>query len=184
MPRSKKVRVGRLSGFTRLEFVVSIALITFMSAILLNRLHYYQEMAERAAMESTLRLIKTGLQIRVAELISANQQAQAVALEKADPLQWLDPKPPNYAGQYRVPAEAGNWYFDAANSQLVYVVNISSHLQTDGDAPKNELRFRTRVLREKLPYLGSTLESVTGVTLSPAVSYRWSASIPCAILAS
>jgi len=65
------------AGFTLLELGVAITAIAVLAVLLLNRLHIYQEMAEKAAMESTLRLIKTGLQIRLAELIITNRQGEA-----------------------------------------------------------------------------------------------------------
>jgi hypothetical protein len=44
---------------------------TAMGTVFLERLRFYQEIAEKASMEATLRQIKTGLQIRLAELIIA-----------------------------------------------------------------------------------------------------------------
>jgi general secretion pathway protein G len=72
------------------ELAVAISIIAVLATVLLDRLAYYKEMAEKAAMESMVRIIKTGLQIRLAELIIGNRQAQAAALEADDPTQWLD----------------------------------------------------------------------------------------------
>jgi hypothetical protein len=93
--------------------------------LLLARLAYYHEALERAAMESTPRGIKTGLQVRLAELIIANREGEARELETQDPIRWLDEgRPANYGGAYREPAEAANWYFDAASRQPVSVPAI------------------------------------------------------------
>ena len=163
----------REAGFSLFELLVCIIIISVLAAVLLNRLGYYQEMAEKAAMESALRTIKTGLQIRLAELIVTNRQGQASELETEDPVKWLDDKPPNYAGGYRFPLDTATWYFDAGQRQLVYVVNTGSRLNLDtGPGPK-QVRFRARLLKDRVRLYGTTVESVTGVALVPVQSYRW-----------
>ena len=167
-------RAGRKPrGFTLFELAVSIAIISVLAAVLLNRLGYYQELAEQAAMESTLRTIKTGLQIRLAELIVTNRQALAAQLETEDPIRWLDDKPPNYGGSYRTPPDAGFWFFDARERQLVYVVKTGDRLELDTGGDARELRFRARLLKDRVQLHGIGVESVTGVALMPMNSYRW-----------
>ena len=129
---------------------MGIVIISVLAAVLLDRLAYYQEMAEKAAMESTVRVIKTGLQIRLAELIIANRQGEAAKLETEDPMQWLDPRPANYAGAYREPPTLGSWYFDATARQLVYVVNTGNRLDLDAAADAKQIRFRARLLKDRL----------------------------------
>jgi prepilin-type N-terminal cleavage/methylation domain-containing protein len=174
----------RARGFTIFELVVAIVIFSVLITVLLGRFGFYQEMAERAAMESTLRLIKTGLQIHLAELIVANRQGEAVKLEAEDPMQWLDPKPANYAGTFREPPERGAWYFDAGEKQLVYVVNTGKRLELDAaGSDGKQLRFRAQLLKDRIQAGGATIESVTGVTVVPVHAYRWSRARPGAILA-
>jgi len=163
----------RESGFSAFELAVSIIIISALAAVLLNRLGYYQEMAEKAAMESTLRTIKTGLQIHLAEPIVTNRQAEAARLETEDPFQWLDDKPPNYAGRYRSPPDSGTWYFDANERQLVYVVNSGNRLELDSDTGARQLRFRARLLKDRLQLYGTEVEGVSGVSLVPVNPYQW-----------
>ena len=124
-------------------------------------------------MDSTLRTIKTGLQIRLAELIVTNRQSQAAQLETEDPIRWLDDKPPNYGGSYRTPPDAGVWYFDARERQLVYVVNTGNRLELDSDTGAKQVRFRARLLKDRLQLYGTGVESVSGVALVPVNPYRW-----------
>jgi general secretion pathway protein G len=166
-----------------LELVIVIAIYSALIGVLLTRLNYYQELAEKAAMESTVRVIKTGLQIRLAELIITNRQGEAARLEAEDPMQWLDQKPANYAGSYREPPEPGAWYFDASERQLVYVVNTGNRLDLDAASRAKQIRFRARLLKDKIQFGGATIESVTGVTLAPVVPYRWSGAENRGILA-
>jgi general secretion pathway protein G len=168
--RNRKLKAR---GFTLLELMAAIMVIGALSAALLDRLAYYQEMAEKAAMESTARLIRTGLQIHLAELILANRQAEADEIERENPVRWLERKPANYEGEYREPLRRGAWYFDGRARQLVYVVQTGRRLEFDAPEAAGELRFRARLLRDRLQLAGGPVESVTGVALQPVTAYRW-----------
>jgi prepilin-type N-terminal cleavage/methylation domain-containing protein len=164
----------RARGFTLFELVIVLMVIAALVAVLLERLAYYHEALERAAMESTLKGIKTGLQVRLAELIIANREGEAGSLETQNPIQWLDDgRPANYAGAYNVPPEAGKWYFDAKEGQLVYVANAGERLEIDGQPGSREIRFRARLVRGPVQLPGGAVERTSGVTLAPVRSYRW-----------
>jgi general secretion pathway protein G len=144
------------------------------ATVLLHRLAYYREALERAAMESTLSGIKTGLQVRLAELIIANREGQARELEARNPILWLDEgRPANYAGVYGEPVEAAALYFDAANRQLVYVVSTGDRLEIDGERGGKELRFRAQLVRSPVHLPGGAVERTSGITLAPVRPYRW-----------
>lgn len=160
-------------GFTLLELALALAIFGTLVAVLLTRLNDYQEAAEKAAMELTLQLVKTGLQLRLAELILANREAEAQRLEEEDPMRWLEEKPANYAGAYREPPERGRWYYDAGARDLVYVPATGSRLEAPRVAGVKQLRFRARLLRGRVRSAGGAVERVEGVRLAPAHPYRW-----------
>ena len=160
-------------GFTLLELVIAILIISVLATVLLDRFSYYQELAEKAAMESMVRGIKTGLQIRLAELIITNRQAEAGVLETEDPVRWLEKKPANYGGAYPEQPSPGTWYFDGHQRQLVYVVTTGNRLELNTGGGAKQIRFRARLLKDRIQVLGGAVESVTGVALSPVQPYRW-----------
>jgi general secretion pathway protein G len=156
-----------------LEFAVFIVIFAVLATVLLDRFSYYQELAEKAAMDSMVRGIKTGLQIRLAELIIANRQTETGVLETEDPVNWLETKPPNYGGAYPEHPLPGTWYFDGRERQLVYVVNTGNRLEIDTGTGLKQLRFQPRLLRDRVKTSTGTVESVTGITLAPVRPYRW-----------
>ena len=167
------MRSRRIRGFTLLELVIALIIIGTLATALLSRLAYYQETAERIAMETTVRLIKTGLQIRLAELIIANRQSEAAVLELEDPVQWLDKRPANYGGVFHDYASPGTWYFDEHARHLVYVANAASRLEIDRVSGAKVLRFRAKLLKSPVLAAGGPVESVSGVTLAAVQPYRW-----------
>jgi general secretion pathway protein G len=163
----------RWVGFTLVELAVAIAVIGLAAALLLDRLAYHQEMAEKAAMEAVVRAVKTGLQLRLADLIATQKQGQAGMLEIEDPMRWLEARPGNYGGAYGAEVERGRWYFDAGRRHLVYVVNAGDRLEIDTGAEAKEIRFHARLLKDGVTTAAGVVESVTAVTLSPVTPYRW-----------
>ena len=164
----------RASGFTLFELLIAIIVMAVLTTALLARLAYYQEMAEKAAMESTLSGIKTGLQVRLAEMIISNREAEAKALEIQDPVLWLeDGKPANYGGEYGEAPVRGTWYFDARKRELVYVVNSGRRLEIDGPGAENELRVRVRLVTGPVQLPGGAVQRTSGVSLAPVRPYRW-----------
>lgn len=161
-------------GFTLFELIVAIIIISLLAGAALERLFFYQELAEKAAMESTLRVVKTGLQVRLAELILARREAEAPQLETENPTRWLAEKPVNYAGEYREPPEQGNWYFDARRRELVYAANRGNSLKTRVISGAKQLRFRVKLLTDRIDAPGGPVEAVSGITLVPVYPYLWS----------
>lgn len=164
----------RSRGFTLLELAVVAIVLAILAVVLLERLTYYAEVAERTAMETQVRLFKAGLQLRLADLISKDRQGEAVALETENPARWLDKKPQNYGGEYGDGASRGNWYFDANNRHLVYVANNTRFLEAEVAGGMKQVRFQARLVYDVIHVSGGPVRSVAGVALVPVRPYRWS----------
>jgi prepilin-type N-terminal cleavage/methylation domain-containing protein len=157
------------NGFTLIELILVISIISALSVFASDRFLYWQERAEKAAMESILSGVKMGLQIRMAEMMASNQM-NARELETENPIRWLQERPASYAGDYVPPVTSGNWYYATLEHELVYVLNNRAYLRTDADTPK-ELRFRVSIRQDVDPVLGT--KTLAGVNLVPAMPYRW-----------
>jgi prepilin-type N-terminal cleavage/methylation domain-containing protein len=162
----------RSRGFALIELMLVVIIVGMLATVVLDRMLYYQERAEKAVMDATLAAIKMGLQVRLAELIITNRQAAVAQLERDNPMLWLDEPPSTYRGEYRSPAETGNWYFAADARQLVYVPNKTSYLQWN-QADSRELRFQVRLRYDDIETVAGKVRAPTGIAIVPAQPYRW-----------
>lgn len=164
----------RPRGFSLVEFGVVACVLALLLGLLLNRLTYYQEAAERANFENTLQIYKTALQIRLAELIQERREFDARALEAENPTLLLAQQPANYGGELPPLPRPGTWYFDPRAHELVYVVNTGARLQVAEDNGMKTLRFRVRLIVQPIHAPGGPVQGIGGITLSPAGVYQWS----------
>lgn len=124
---------------------MSATIIAVFAGLLLNRLHYYQEVVEKNNMEATVKALQSGLRLEMARALMAGQKIDYRRLARENPMNWLDRKPPNYLGEYRRGAGAlakGAWYFDAVNRELIYLPAMDGHFVPDS---KGQIRVRYRV---------------------------------------
>ncbi|RJG01259.1 hypothetical protein [Noviherbaspirillum sedimenti] len=168
----------RVRGFSRLELATAIALIGIASAILLNKVFYYQEMTEKAVMEYTVISLKSSLRMRMASMMIEGRVQDFGLLAQDNPMHWLEKMPPNYQGE--LPALApdrtrpGNWYFDTVSRTLVYQVRHGDHFREDASGQKR-IRLQVRLVQNAAETQQSKdakplLANVVLVLLEP---YRW-----------
>lgn len=145
----KNLGFGR--GFSLIELIIVIAIISVLMSVFLDRIWYYQEMAEKTAMEETVGAIQSALTLQMGKnYMRGNQQALS-KLATENPVKWLQKSPKNYAGEfYDLPPSslvAGNWLFDLKAHQLLYVLDRTGHFVPNKDG-KNWIRFRVNVQQE------------------------------------
>jgi prepilin-type N-terminal cleavage/methylation domain-containing protein len=166
---------ARACGFSLLELVVCLAVILLVAGMLLSRLHYYQEAAERADMEYTANTLKLALQLRIGRDLGQQRPVDYAAVMSENPVSWLERPMKGYRGEVGQ-AEArllprGSWYFDHPRRELVYLPLRDSQLAPDSDGFKR-IRYRLRLVRAQA---GARKDdtAVLGVQLAPAEPYRW-----------
>src|SRR5437899_1843983 len=94
--RTKAARAG--AGFSLIEFVVVVVVVSIISAILLDRVKFYQEHAEKTTMEATAAAIQAGLHLRMAGYLASGRDRDIAKLADENPMNWLARRPDNYAG--------------------------------------------------------------------------------------
>ena len=172
---------GRRTGFSLLELLVAIVVVSLLAGMFIkNSAQFYQEQAEKVAMEQTLGVIRSALHLKMASLIAKNRTAEIPLLAERNPMEWLAEKPKNYMGEYYAPEPedvvSGHWYFDLRKRYLIYSVQNAAHFRlVSGDL--KQIHFQVKLvknsdvsLKKNKDLEGSEIE---GVVLEPVVPYTW-----------
>ncbi|MFZ4874282.1 type II secretion system protein [Janthinobacterium sp. Mn2066] len=129
---------ARQRGFTLFELAVAVIVLGLLATVLLSRLAYYQEQAQRAAVAQMLGVLRTSLRVQALQLYLHGKQAVLPELQRQNPLDWLEDRPPNDLGELVAPdvgkLPSGNWFFDRSDQKLVFLLrtgNIFSPARVD-----------------------------------------------------
>ena len=175
--RVRRGPADRQAGFTLFELVVVVCIVAVLAGILFNRLRLYEEAAEKAAMQQTAAAIKSALQMRVASYMISGRDNQIENLRNENPVNWLQEKPADYAGEFYADAYArvrpGSWYFDLTRRELIYVINLGNYFKPGPDA-KKWVRYRVRIEYDTVPEKGGPPRKVLSTAnFAPVQPYAW-----------
>jgi general secretion pathway protein G len=163
------------AGLTLIELTVSILVVLALAALLLDRLLYYQEAAEKARVELEIVKLKLALQARIGALIAEHKVVNYAGLARENPVKWLDEPMPAYRGEVG-PAQAqlmpgGTWYFERESAQLVYVVNNGRYFKPDS-AGRKRIRLYVKLVRAHSQGAAEDT-AVLGLQVAPFEPYAW-----------
>jgi general secretion pathway protein G len=112
-------------GLTIFEFAVVTLIFAILMAVLLERVVFYQQQAEQAAVQKLLGNMRSALTNRLLAAQARGEPVDKEGLARQNPISWLERPPENYGGEgddlARKPLPAGHWYFDRTRHLLVYV---------------------------------------------------------------
>ncbi|MEO8332720.1 MAG: hypothetical protein ABI479_09825 [Gallionella sp.] len=144
----------------------------------MNRVLFYQEQAEKVAMEEVAGAIQSALTLQYGQILTRGKPSDVAALAEDNPMNWLQKKPSNYAGEFYEPTTLsvapGNWVFDLKTRNLVYLVRNVGNFKPGMDG-KNWIRFHVATYYEpsRLPSLQNAAPELTGILFKPLVPYSW-----------
>jgi len=170
-PRSSK-------GFTLIELIVVIIIVVVMMGLFLDRTLFYIEQAEKTAMEEVAGSIQSALVMQYGQILTRGKPSDVPALAQDNPMNWLQKKPRNYAGEFYAPTpltvESGNWVFDLRTRDLIYVVRNTNYFKPGKDGRK-WIRFHVVISYEasRLPSLQDAPAELTGIVFTPVEPYAW-----------
>ncbi len=113
-----------LRGFSILEMVIVIVLISVLMAFGITRLLPYIDEAERIGVLTLESRLRSTLMLVAAKRIAGGQAARIAELEGSNPMTLLLLAPANYVGELSSQdtkyAPRRNWYFNLATRRLIY----------------------------------------------------------------
>ncbi len=149
-------------------------LIAVFAGLLLDRLLYYEEAAEKAVVEWEATTLKVALQVHIGDLIARNQKLDYAAIARENPMRWLEEPLVGYRGEFDGDASAelpkGSWYYDRSAAELVYVVKLDRNFRPAADGPAR-VRWHVKLVRPA--GAAGKDNTVIGLQFVPVVPYRW-----------
>jgi hypothetical protein len=164
----------RIRGASIFEFAIVVLVACTVALVFLDRVAFYLEQAEKAAMQRSAADMSWALRIRVAELMLANDGPTIAALDGANPVEALDFQLGTYAGsgpgseEARIPA--GRWFFNRDSRELVYFPNYDASFSRP-QGVRARVSWRIVVVREA-PRLGAASRA-SWARLELVRPYRW-----------
>ena len=167
-------------GFSLLEMVIVIVIISVLLVLAISRLLALQVDAERVTMESVAGVLRSAIGMKVAESIVRSKVADLKAYAGSNPMDLLAEVPHNYLGELDgvdpATLEDGNWYFDKRAKTLVYLVRNKGFF-TGGLPNPERARFAVRLVYSDKNGNGvfdPGIDEIEGLRLSPMEPYSWS----------
>jgi len=167
-------------GFTLLEFIVVISLVAILAGLFLSRIPFYQEQAEKTNVQQMEGALQSALTMRYGALLArgAASEKELGILATDNPMNWLQQKPKNYAGEFYATTPKtvapGHWMFDLRSRELIYVPDRSEYLTSGKDGQK-WIRFHINLGYE--PPLGAVAgdktKELTSTLFEPVEPYHW-----------
>ena len=150
-----------------------IAIFSILIGYLLDKVFDNLEIAEKSAMETQRMMMRAGMDLQIAGLMSSRREKEITRLAGHNPVEWLRETPVNYLGAFasepEQAGENGGWFFDTTAREIVYVAKRHAYLKPDLSG-----RFRVRfhvVLDGANDRKSGTITSWP--VLAPVEPYAW-----------
>lgn len=167
-----------VKGFTLIELVIVITIIVIMAGFFFSRIPYYQAQAEKASVQQVAGALQSALVMRYGALMArgAANEKELSSLATDNPMNWLQQKPRNYAGEYYDPTPGtvapGHWMFDLKSHDLIYVVDHGDYFAPGKDG-KKWIRFHVRLGYDQALGRPKSGKELTTTLFEPTEPYHW-----------
>jgi len=165
------------SGFSMLELVVVIIIISVLLAIGISKLMKLQVQAERSAMENVIGTLQSAIALTISEHIAKDQIPQLRKYIGSNPMALLATQPINYKGSFPEKPkelESASWWYNTTNRALYYQVSNREYFSTQGNE-KGVTKFKILPVFDDINSNGrfDRRDVLKGLRLSPMAEYRW-----------
>lgn len=169
----------RQGGFTYLELIIVIILISALYYLSIDKLLKLRAEAEAARLAYSISGFRVALSLQMAEMVARGEMYRLPKLAGNNPVDWLQQPPENYAGSLTAEqagsVEPGYWYFDKQDRALVYKVRFSSFFESE-QTDSTEVRLKVRLNyadKNRNGRYDRRKDDIRGVVLQAQNTYRW-----------
>ncbi len=169
-------------GFTILELVVVIIIISILGLFAIDRMLAIRIAAEQASVKQLVGTIKSALGLEVARLALAGNMTAVAKLDKTNPSRLLSQTPNNYLGEKENDnhiIEPGVWYFNKKQKTLIYNVIYNENFKTTlKGLPR--IRYQIKLVyndRNRNKRFDIRYDSIAGLDLLPLEKFSWKTNI-------
>lgn len=172
----KKNTSFQQQGFTLLELVVVITIISALVVVALDRFYKLMVDVERTTMEYNLGVMRSAIGIQIAAHFAAGDMEGLLQLANSNPMGLLAEKPNNYIGAFTLydldKLDKGSWFYDERSQTLIYLVRNSVYFESALDDPK---RARFKIFPVYSDRITGDIKKgyISGLTLKRLEPYGW-----------
>lgn len=137
MMKRQKMNGCAPGGFTYLELVAVILIVSLLFIVAAWKFQHLKVDAERVAFEQTASAVRSAVALQMAEYIVRDDFDRIVGMVGSNPVDYLAEVPGNYAGEVR-PAdqadiEGGRWYFDKKRHFFCYNARYADDFRSSNE---------------------------------------------------
>jgi prepilin-type N-terminal cleavage/methylation domain-containing protein len=170
---------GERRGFSLLELLIVIVIISVLLVVAVDRLLALRFEAERATVQTVIGAMRSALYIEFAGAAARGEIGRMDKAGGSNPMLVLAERPQEYVGEFYGPDpkvfEPGTWYFDLRDRALVYVVRFPQQFVTPLAGPPR-LRVMIEPDYDDLDRNGrfdAGRDAVRGLKLVPLEPFYW-----------
>lgn len=173
-----RLRSSRQAGFTILELIVVIIIISILGLFALDRIWSLRIEAEQATVTKIIGNVRSALGLEVSRLALKGRLTEIANLADSNPIDLLAQAPGSYLQQQPDNSDQvtpGSWYFDKESRSLIYHVIYSENLATTlSGTPR--IRYYVKLIyndRNNNNKFDLNIDSIGGLDLVPVEKFAW-----------
>jgi prepilin-type N-terminal cleavage/methylation domain-containing protein len=167
--------VQRQHGFTLIELVVVIIIISGLLYFAFARLLKLEVQAERAALQQVIGILNSAIAMTISKHIADGDIPSLRNYIDSNPMDLLAQTPPNYLGSFEgappQPGKGAYWYFDRHRHSLVYVTGSPEYFSSEG--PENDRTGFKLVAVYDDNRGNKPVVALAGLRLAATAPYHW-----------
>ncbi len=171
------IQLPRQQGFTLLELVVVISIISTLLYVAIDRLLKLQVTAEQAVVDQTVGNLQSALALTIAEHIAHGNIPGLKEYVGSNPVKLLAQTPLSYHGYLtgeHAELPGGSWYYRTDTKSLIYQVANQEYF-TRPDKDLAQIEFKIYPVYDDNNHNGrfDAGDTLKGLTLKSIHPYRW-----------